>query len=107
MSVRLERRLSASAARAVFGPPVKRCATTPPTRRGSMGTAPAKGVEFVNAMRRLRDDSVRTAERETAERWLAWATEQLKAIDPIGELLKDAWPIVPLRAPSSMPWNWE
>ena len=67
-----------------------------------------RNVEFVNAVeRRLRDGSVSPDERENAERWLSWASERLKAVDPIGELLRDAWPSAPLRAPSPMPWNWE
>lgn len=67
-----------------------------------------RNVEFVNAVeRRLRDASVSPEEQENAERWLSWASERLKAIDPIGELLGDAWPSAPLRGPSAMPWNWE
>ena len=67
-----------------------------------------RNVEFVNAVeRRLRDGSVSPDERENAERWLSWASERLKAVDPIGELLRDAWPSAPLRTPSPMPWNWE
>jgi hypothetical protein len=46
-------------------------------------------------------------EREHAERWLSWASERLKAVDPIGELLKDAWPSAALRTASPMPWNWD
>jgi len=65
-------------------------------------------VDFVEAVeRRLQDGVVSPDERENAERWLAWASDRLKAADPIGELLKDAWPSVPLRTPSPMPWNWE
>jgi hypothetical protein len=65
-------------------------------------------LEFVNAVEgRLRDGSVSPDERENAERWLSWASERLKAADPIREFLKDAWPSAPLRAPSPMPWNWE
>jgi hypothetical protein len=65
-------------------------------------------VEFVKAVeRRLRDGSVGAEERETAERWLPWASERLKEVDPVGVLLKDAWPSAPLRAPSPMPWNWD
>src|SRR5262249_22877745 len=65
-------------------------------------------VAFVNAVeRRLRGGSVGSEERANAERWLSWASEQLKEVDPVGVLLKDAWPTAPLRAPSSMPWNRE
>lgn len=65
-------------------------------------------VEFVNAVeRRICEGVVDPEERENAKRWLAWASEQLKAADPIGELLKDAWPIAALRSPSPMPWSWE
>jgi hypothetical protein len=67
-----------------------------------------RNVEFVNAVeRRLRDGSVSPEKQENAERWLSWASERLKAIDPIGELLGDAWPSAPLRGPSAMPWNWD
>lgn len=65
-------------------------------------------VEFVRAVEhRIRDGVVDPEQRENAERWLAWASEQLKMTDPIGELLKDAWPVAPLRSPSAMPWSWE
>ena len=65
-------------------------------------------AEFVNAVeRRIREGAVDPEQRENAERWLAWASERLKAADPIGELLKDAWPVAPLRSPSAMPWSWE
>ena len=66
-------------------------------------------VDLLNAVeRRVRDgSSISLAERETAERWLAWATEQVKAVDPISELLSDSWPIAPLRAAAPMPWSWE
>jgi hypothetical protein len=65
-------------------------------------------VEFVNAVeRRIRDGHVDPEQRENADRWLAWAAEQMKAADPIGELLKDSWPVAALRGPSRMPWNWE
>jgi hypothetical protein len=61
----------------------------------------------VNAVeRRIREGPVDPEQRENAERWLAWASEQLKMTDPIGELLKDAWPVAPLRSPSAMPWGW-
>ena len=64
--------------------------------------------EFMNAVEgRLRGGSVSPEEQENAERWLSWASERLKAVDPIGELLRDAWPRAPLRAPSAMPWNWD
>jgi hypothetical protein len=68
-----------------------------------------RNVEFVDAVKdRLHDDgSVGSDERENAERWLLWASERLKAVDPIGELLTDAWPSAPLRGPSPMPWNWD
>lgn len=67
-----------------------------------------RNVEFVDAVeRRLRDGSIRLEERENAERWLSWASERLKEVDPVGVLLKDAWPSAPLRGPSPMPWNWE
>jgi hypothetical protein len=67
-----------------------------------------RNVEFVNAVEgRVRDGSVSPDERELAERWLSWASERLKAVDPVGGLLKDAWPTAPLRGPSPMPWNWE
>lgn len=66
-----------------------------------------RNVEFVSAVQgRLRDGAVSSDEREKAERWLSWASERLKAVDPVGELLTDAWPSAPLRAPSTMPWNW-
>jgi hypothetical protein len=65
-------------------------------------------VEFVNAVeRRIREGPVDPEQRENADRWLAWASEQLKMTDPLGELLKDAWPVAPLRSPSAMPWSWE
>lgn len=65
-------------------------------------------VEFMNAVeRRLRDGSVSPDERKNAERWLAWAARMLQVSDPIDDLLKDAWPSAHLRAPASMPWNWE
>jgi hypothetical protein len=65
-------------------------------------------VEFVNAVeRRIREGAVDPEQRENAERWLAWASEQLKMTDPIGELLTDAWPVAQLRSPSAMPWSWE
>ncbi|OFW10385.1 MAG: hypothetical protein A3H96_02220 [Acidobacteria bacterium RIFCSPLOWO2_02_FULL_67_36] len=65
-------------------------------------------MDLVSAVgRRIRDEFVNPAEQETAKRWVAWATEQLKAVDPISELLNDAWPSAPLRASSPMPWNWE
>ena len=65
-------------------------------------------ADFVNAVeRRIREGVVDPEERENAERWLAWASEQLKAADPIGELLQDAWPVAALRSPSPMPWKWE
>lgn len=64
-------------------------------------------VAFVNAVEtRIRDGSLH-AERTSAEQWLAWAAEFLKASDPIGELLKEPWPTAPLRAESPMPWNWK
>jgi hypothetical protein len=67
-----------------------------------------RNVEFVDAVeRRLRDGSVSPEARENAEQWLAWALDRLKAVNPIDELLKDAWPSAPLRNPSAMPWNWE
>lgn len=67
-----------------------------------------RNVEFVNAVEgRLRDGHVGPDERESAFRWLSWASERLKAVDPIDELLKDAWPSAPLRAPSAMPWGWD
>jgi len=67
-----------------------------------------RNVEFVDAVEsRLRDGSASPDDREKAEQWLSWASERLKAVDPVGELLTDAWPIAPLRAPSAMPWNWE
>jgi hypothetical protein len=67
-----------------------------------------RNVEFVNAVeRRLRDGAASPDEREKAQQWLSWALERLKAVDPVGELLTDAWPSAPLRAPSPMPWNWE
>lgn len=67
-----------------------------------------RNVEFVNAVEgRLRDGSISPEERENAERWLSWASRHLKAIDPIGELLRDAWASAPLRGPSAMPWNWD
>ncbi len=67
-----------------------------------------RSVEFVNAVEsRLCDGSVASEERETAERWLSWASEHLKAVDSIRELLRDAWPSASLRAPSAMPWNWD
>jgi hypothetical protein len=67
-----------------------------------------RNVEFVNAVEgRLRDGFIRSEERENAERWLSWASERLKEVDPVGELLKDAWPSAPLPGPSSMPWNWK
>ena len=67
-----------------------------------------RNVEFVNAVEgRLRDGSVSPDEREKAEQWLSWASERLKVVDPVGELLTAAWPSAPLRAPSPMPWNWE
>lgn len=83
-------------------------------RRRRLHTAAARWarhqrrVDLLNAMeRRVRDGAVSPAEREGAERWLAWATEQVKAVDPIGELLSDSWPIAPLRPASPMPWSWE
>jgi hypothetical protein len=67
-----------------------------------------RNVEFVSAVeRRLRDGSVAAEERENAERWLSWASERLKEVDPVSVLLRDTWPIAPLRAPSPMPWNWD
>lgn len=67
-----------------------------------------RNVDFVEAVeRRLRDGSVSPDERENAEQWLSWASERLKVVDPVGELLTDAWPSAPLRASSPMPWNWE
>jgi len=67
-----------------------------------------RNVDFVNAVeRRLRDGLVGPEQQENAERWLLWASERLKAVDPIGELLRDVWPSSPLRQPASMPWNWE
>lgn len=65
-------------------------------------------VEFVNAVeRRIREGSVDSEQRANAERWVAWASEQLKRVDPIDELLKDPWPTAALRALSTMPWDWE
>ena len=65
-------------------------------------------VDFVNAVeRRIREGAVDPEARENAQRWLAWASERLKAADPISELLKDAWPVAPPRSPSPMPWSWE
>jgi hypothetical protein len=65
-------------------------------------------VDFVNAVeRRLREGAVDPEVRENAQKWLAWASERLKAADPISELLKDAWPVAPPRSPSPMPWSWE
>lgn len=65
-------------------------------------------VEFVNAVeRRIREGPVDPEQRQNAERWLAWASEQLRAADPIGELLKDAWSVAPIRGAAPMPWNWE
>jgi hypothetical protein len=67
-----------------------------------------RNVEFVNAVEcRLRDGAVSPAERENAQRWLEWALERVNAVDPINDLLKEAWPSAPLRAPSPMPWNFE
>ena len=67
-----------------------------------------RNLDLVNAVERhLRDGSVSPDERENARRWVEWASEHLKAVDPIDELLKDAWPRAPLRPPSAMPWNWE
>ena len=67
-----------------------------------------RNVEFVNAVEhRLRNGSVSPEEQENADRWLSWASEHLKGADPIGELLKDAWPSAPLRTPSPVPWNWD
>ncbi len=67
-----------------------------------------RNVEFVEAVEhRLRDGSISHEERENAERWLSWASERLKEVDPVGVLLKDAWPSAPMRGPSPMPWNWE
>lgn len=41
-------------------------------------------MDFVSAVeRRLRDGSVNPDERGNAERWLAWASEHLRAADPI------------------------
>jgi hypothetical protein len=65
-------------------------------------------IDFVNAVeRRIREGAVDPEGRETAQRWLAWASERLRAADPIDELLKDAWPVAALRSPSPMPWSWE
>jgi hypothetical protein len=62
----------------------------------------------VNAVeQRVRNGALNPEERENAERWLAWASERLKATDPIGELLRDAWPVAALRSPTPMPWSWE
>ncbi len=67
-----------------------------------------RNVEFVEAVEhRLRDGSISHEARENAERWLSWASERLKEVDPVGVLLKDAWPSAPMRGPSPMPWNWE
>lgn len=68
-----------------------------------------RNVEFVDAVKnRLHaEGSVGPEERENAKRWLSWASDRLKAVDPIGELLKDAWPSAPSRGPSPMPWNWD
>jgi hypothetical protein len=65
-------------------------------------------IDFVNAVqRRVRKGELNADERENAERWLAWAFERLRAADPIGELLKEPWPVAALRSPSPMPWRWE
>jgi hypothetical protein len=67
-----------------------------------------RNVEFVDAVEgRLRDGSVSPEERENVERWLSWAAERLKEVDPVGVLLRDAWPSAPLRPAAPMPWNWE
>lgn len=67
-----------------------------------------RNVEFVNAVEhRLRDGSVSSEERENAERWLSWASERLREVDPVDVFLKDAWPSAPLPGPSLMPWNWD
>ena len=65
-------------------------------------------VDFVSAVeRRVREGMLDPNERRTAEQWIAWASEQLKLVDPIGELFKDPLPNAPLRSPSPMPWSWK
>lgn len=79
-------------------------------RRRRLATAVARWsrhqrwIAFVQAVEaRIRDGSVDAR----AEQWLEWATDFLKATDPIGELLDDPWPKAPLRAATSMPWHWK
>lgn len=65
-------------------------------------------VDFMDAVeRRVRAGELYPDERENADLWFAWASERLTAGDPISELLKDAWPVAPLRSPSPMPWSWK
>lgn len=79
-------------------------------RRRRLATAVARWsrhqrrIAFVQSVEaRIRDRSVDAR----AEQWLEWATDFLKATDPIGELLDDPWPTAPLRAATSMPWHWK
>lgn len=79
-------------------------------RRRRLATAVARWsrhqrrIAFVQSVEaRIRDGSVDAR----AEQWLEWATDFLKATDPIGELLDDPWPTAPLRAATSMPWHWK
>lgn len=64
-------------------------------------------LAFVESVEERLLDGPLDIERTSADRWLEWATEFLKASDPIGEFLTDPWPIAPLRAEAPMPWNWE
>jgi hypothetical protein len=79
-------------------------------RRRRLATAVARWsrhqrrIAFVQSVEaRIRECSVDAR----AEQWLEWATDFLKATDPIGELLDDPWPTAPLRAATSMPWHWK
>ena len=78
-----------------------------PNRGGPMGTTPAKGG---STERRGAAGGRRTVESrrlENAKRWLDWATEELRSVDPIGELLRHSWPIAPLGSVAPMPWSWD
>ena len=65
-------------------------------------------VDPLNAVeRRVGEGPLSPAELENAKRWLDWATEELRGVDPIGELLRHSWPIAPLGAAAPMPWSWD
>lgn len=82
-------------------------------RRRELATAVARWgrhqrrIAFVHAVEAHIRESSFDADRSGAEQWLEWAAGFLNASDPIGELLADPWPTAPLRAATSMPWNWK